>query len=95
MPGDSGLGTLTMSSLSLGSGSVLDYQFNGYGNGTINVTSPNGLTINGGGINMNIPGTWALFRNSRDLQAYQLFRNDRRRGNLGAVNPEQASKHGI
>ena len=50
-----------MSSLSLGSGSVLDYQFNGYGNGTINVTSPNGLTINGGGINMNIPGTWASF----------------------------------
>ena len=45
-----------MSSLSLANGSVLD-QFNVYGNGTINVTNPNGLTINGGGVNMNIPGT--------------------------------------
>ena len=61
-PGNGGVGTLTASSLTLQSGSVLDYQFgSGGGNGLINVTSLGGLTINGGGINLYNQGSTSTF----------------------------------
>lgn len=53
--GNSGIGTFTLAGLNLNSGSILDYQFNtSPANNLINVTSPNGLTISGSGINVNL-----------------------------------------
>ena len=57
-----GVGTLTASSLTLNSGSVLDYQFGSSGyNSLINVTNLGGLTINGGGINLYNQGSTSAF----------------------------------
>jgi autotransporter-associated beta strand protein len=49
------LGTLSVGSLTLNPGATLNYKF-GLGNDLINVTSPNGLTINGGGVNLDMRG---------------------------------------
>lgn len=62
-------GTLTLAGLTLGSGSLVDLEF-GPGSDVINVTTPGGLTINGGGLNLfaaggllplSAPGTYTLF----------------------------------
>jgi autotransporter-associated beta strand protein len=50
------VGTLSVGSLTLNPGATLNYKF-GLGNDLINVASPNGLTINGGGVNLYCQGT--------------------------------------
>jgi autotransporter-associated beta strand protein len=51
-PGNS-VGTLTLGSLTLSAGSILNYEFNTTpANDYVNVTNPGGLTINGGGFNL-------------------------------------------
>ena len=66
-PGNS-VGTITMASLTLNSGSVLDYEFNGSANDFTSISGT--LTLNGGGLNLyqeggttafNAPGTYDLF----------------------------------
>ncbi len=56
-----GIGTLTTSSLTLNSGSVLDYQFGSGSNGLIKVNTLGGLTMNGGGFNLYNQGSTTAF----------------------------------
>ncbi|HEV7868143.1 MAG TPA: autotransporter-associated beta strand repeat-containing protein, partial [Chthoniobacteraceae bacterium] len=56
-PGD-GVGTLTLGSLTLSMGSVLDFEFNGTpANDRVTLSTLNGLTINGGGFNLFTEGS--------------------------------------
>jgi fibronectin-binding autotransporter adhesin len=60
-PGES-IGTLTMSSLNLDVGGILDYEINSAGaSDFVNVTVSNGLTLNGGTVNLLQDGTDAPF----------------------------------
>ena len=69
-----GIGTLTVGSLNMTSGSIYNYQFNSTpANGLINVSTAGGLTINGGGFNLYnqgsttpfaTPGTYTLLQYS-------------------------------
>ena len=60
-PGDptvnSGVGTLTSGTLTLAAGSQLDLEFGSGVNDTMMVTNSNGLTINGGAVNLFAAGT--------------------------------------
>lgn len=58
-PGDAGLGTLTVGGLTLNTGSILTYEWDALlTNDRIVVTGNNGLTINGGTLNLyNVGGT--------------------------------------
>ena len=60
-PGNSAVGTLTMASLTLSSGSVLDYEFNGSANDFTKVTGA--LTLNTTGVTINLlqEGTTTAF----------------------------------
>lgn len=60
-PGLGGIGTFTTNSLTLASGSALNFEFGGGVNDQINVLSSGGLTINGGGFNLFQPGTTSAF----------------------------------
>ena len=76
-PGES-VGTLTMSDLTLGSGAILDFEFNrSPANDFVKVTDINGLDIIGGGLNLyqegttnrfDVPGTYHLFGYSGNLE---------------------------
>src|SRR5439155_1449082 len=60
-PGNS-VGTLTLASLTLSNGSILNYEFNtGPANDLTNVTTSGGLTLNGGGFNLYDDGTVNTF----------------------------------
>jgi fibronectin-binding autotransporter adhesin len=69
-PGNS-LGTLTVGSLTLGSGSILNYEFNATpANDFTQVTALNGLTINGGGFNLYQENTLNAFNT---INTYNLI----------------------
>ena len=73
-PGADGtVGTLTTGTLTLASGSVLDYEFSGANSDLINVTQANGLTINGGGFRLYTAGTTNTFSG---FGTYNLFQYD-------------------
>lgn len=56
-PGSSSTpGTLSIGTLTLASGSVLDFEFGVGGNDLVNITTAGGLTINGGAFNLFAPG---------------------------------------
>jgi CSLREA domain-containing protein len=70
-PGNS-VGTMTVGSLTLSTGSISTYEFNGTANDFTTVTGSNGLTINGGGFNLYDEGTTDAFDTvgSYDLIGY-------------------------
>lgn len=60
-PGNS-VGTITTNALTLASGSTLNFEFNTTpANDYINVTGTNGLTLNGGGLNLFVEGSISPF----------------------------------
>jgi autotransporter-associated beta strand protein len=68
--GTSGVGTLSVSSLTLNSGSVVNTDFTAAGpTNLINITTANGLTVNGGGINLYAVGNNPLDTNG----TYNIF----------------------
>ena len=61
-PGSSGIGTLTIGSLTLNGGSTLDFEFPVSGaNDLVNVSTSSGLTLNGGAFNLYQTGTTTPF----------------------------------
>lgn len=75
------VGNLTLGSLTLDAGSVLDYEFNGSANDLVSVTSSNGLTINGGGLNLFSENTSTPWTNTG---TYQIFTYNGAIGGIGA-----------
>jgi len=71
-PGNS-VGTLTMTALTLNSGSLLDFEFNGVANDFLSITGTNSLTLNGGAFNLFVEGTSNPFTTSGTylLMSYQ------------------------
>ncbi|MHA3775178.1 autotransporter-associated beta strand repeat-containing protein [Verrucomicrobiota bacterium sgz303538] len=62
VPGNSGIGTLTLGSLTLNTGTFLDYEITDAGSrDLITVTNSAGLTINGGTFRLYQPGTTMAF----------------------------------
>ena len=59
-PGNS-VGTLTVASLTAEAGSVLDYEFNATANDLTVVTTANGLSLLGGGVNLYAEGTTSAY----------------------------------
>jgi fibronectin-binding autotransporter adhesin len=75
-PGSAGVGTLTAGGLTLNTGAVLNFEF-GTGNDLINLTTTNGLTLNGsaGGIKLNIinTGTTTPFTTAGTYDLFQYL----------------------
>ncbi len=93
-PGNS-VGTITTAGLTLGSGSILNFEFNiSPANDRIDVTSPGGLTINGGGFNLYAEGTTNAFSNvgNYNLIGYSGSIGGAGTGALAVLNP-QAGKN--
>lgn len=76
-PGSGGVGTLTLGGLTLNTGSVLNLEFGASSNDQVATTVSNGLTINGGGVNLlaeggtsalSAPGTYNLLQYSGTVQ---------------------------
>jgi autotransporter-associated beta strand protein len=68
-----GVGTLSEATLTLASGSILSFDMNGSaGNDLLNVTGTNGLTVNGGGINLYNAGTTNAFETNGTYNIFQL-----------------------
>lgn len=77
VPGLNGIGTLTLGGLTLNSGSVVNLEFNGSTNDRVVTTKTDGLTLNGGGVNLyaaggttplNTAGTYNLVQYSGSIQ---------------------------
>ncbi len=88
-PGDSSVSTLTLSSLTVNDGAILDFEFNTTpANDKIAVTTGGGLTVNGGGINLYQAGTTSPLTatGTYDLIAYSGTLNGAA-GNLTVLNP--------
>jgi autotransporter-associated beta strand protein len=99
-PGDNlvngGVGTLTVDSLTLNAGSVLDYHLVSAGNNSlINVTTPNGLTINGGAVNLMAAGGSSAFTTSGTYNLIQFTGGigGTGTGALGVVSPQQFTNY--
>lgn len=93
-PGNS-VGTITTGGLTLGSGSILNFEFNNTpANDYINVTNSGGLTINGGGFNLYAEGTTNAFSNvgNYSLIGYVGSIGGTGTGALSVLNP-QAGKN--
>lgn len=71
-PGNNTVGTLTVGSLDLEVGSVIDVEF-GTGNDLVNVTNSGGLLVNGGTINLYQDGTGLSTPFSGTPGVYNLF----------------------
>ena len=71
-PGDEGgtVGTLTAGSVTLNAGGVMDFEFSGANSDLINVTTANGLTINGGSFHLYQAGGTSTVST---LGTYNLF----------------------
>ena len=91
-PGNS-VGTLTMGSLTIASGSILDYEFAGSNDKAV-VTTTSGLTINGGGFNLyqeggttqfSTVGTYNLIQYSGTLNGSV--------SNLSVLNPDATKNY--
>ena len=76
-PGTTGIGTLTLGSLNLSSGSSLPWNFGPSSNDLVVVTNSDGLTINGGSLNIfgetsadpfSTNGTYNMFQYSGSVQ---------------------------
>jgi autotransporter-associated beta strand protein len=70
--GGAGVGTLTMSSLTLQPGSILNYEFGPGANDLTDVTGSNGLTVNGGGINLYQANSTSPFDTDGTYDIFQL-----------------------
>ncbi len=92
-PGNS-VGTLSVNSLTLSSGSILDYEFNSSANDFTNVTTSGGLTLNGGGFNLYQEGTTSTFST---FGTYALLGYSGTLGgalsNLSVLNPVAGDKY--
>lgn len=96
-PGNS-VGTITTNALTLGSGSILNFEFNNTpGNDYINVTGSGGLTINGGGFNLYAEGTNNAFASvgSYNLIGYSGSISGTGAGALAVLNPQAGKNYGF
>ncbi len=96
-PGN-GVGTITTGGLTLGSGSILNFEFNNTpASDYINVTHSGGLTINGGGFNLYAEGTVNAFSNvgSYNLIGYSGVIGGTGTGSLAVLNPQAGKVYGF
>lgn len=96
-PGNS-VGTITTGGLTLGSGSILNFEFNNTpANDYINVTNSGGLTINGGGFNLYDEGTVNAFSTagSYNLIGYSGVIGGAGTSSLAVLNPQAGKSYGF
>lgn len=96
-PGNS-VGTITTGGLTLGTGSILNFEFNNTpANDYINVTNSGGLTINGGGFNLYAEGTIDAFSSvgSYNLIGYSGVIGGTGTSSLAVLNPQAGKNYGF
>lgn len=96
-PGNS-VGTITTAGLTLGTGSILNFEFNtSPANDYINVTGSGGLTINGGGFNLYAEGTTNAFSTagSYNLIGYSGSIGGTGVSALSVLNPQAGKNYGF
>lgn len=96
-PGNS-VGTITAGGLVLGTGSILNFEFNNTpANDYINVTGTNGLVINGGGFNLYQEGTTNAFSTvgTYNLIGYSGTIGGAGVGSLAVLNPQAGKNYGF
>jgi autotransporter-associated beta strand protein len=94
-PGNS-VGTITTNALTLGSGSILNFEFNtSPANDYINVTGSGGLTLNGGGFNLYVEGGESPFstNGSYNLIGYTGGISGTGIGALSVLNPQPGKNY--
>ena len=94
-PGSSGVGTLTIDSLTLNAGSTLDFEFPVSGaNDLVNATVSGGLTLNGGAFNLYQTGTTTAFtqNGTYNLLQYSGTLNGNA-ANLSVANPQSSKTY--
>jgi autotransporter-associated beta strand protein len=96
-PGNS-VGTITTGGLTLGGGSILNFEFNNTpANDYIDVTNSGGLTINGGGFNLYDEGTVNAFstEGSYNLIGYSGAIGGAGTSSLTVLNPQAGKSYGF
>lgn len=96
-PGNS-VGTITAAGLTLGAGSILNFEFNTTpANDYINVTGAGGLTINGGGFNLYAEGTTNAFSTTGtyNLIGYSGSIGGTGVSALSVLNPQAGKNYGF
>ncbi len=71
-PGDAGVGTLTVGSLALNTGAIVDFQFGASSNSEITVSSSAGLALSGGNLNLYQVGTTTAFSTNGTYTLFNL-----------------------
>lgn len=96
-PGNS-VGTITAGGLVLGTGSILNFEFNNTpANDYISVTGTNGLVINGGGFNLYQEGTTTAFSTvgTYNLIGYSGTIGGTGTSSLAVLNPQAGKNYGF